>query len=87
MFLGTSIKFFMTIGEYKALINAKIDSIEKDIEELKAENKTLEKEVAQLKNDTQTSVARMESLLIEVKTKLEFYIQLKGFDENGRFKK
>ena len=86
-FVGTAIKFFVTIGEYKAIINTKIEGIEKELKGLKKENEKLEQEVSQLKADTNGSISRMEALLIEVKTKLELLMQMSGMSENGKFKK
>ena len=86
-FIAAAIKFFVTIGEYKTIINTKIETIQKDIEELKNANTNLENDVEKLKTETSVSITRMESLLIEVKTKLELLIQFAGFGENGNFKK
>ena len=86
-FIASAIKFFVTIGEYKTLINTKIESIQKDIVELKRANADLEKDVEKLKTDTSVSIARMETLLVEVKTKLELLMQFAGMGDNGKFKK
>lgn len=86
-FVGTAIKFFVTIGEYKAIINTKIESIERELKELKNDYEKLESQVSQLKTETNGSISRMETLLIEVKTKLELLMQMSGMSDNGKFKK
>lgn len=86
-FVAAAIKFFVTIGEYKTIINSKIEVIQQDILELKKANADLEKDIDKLKNDTNTSISRMEALLIEVKTRLDLIVQFTGIGENGKFKK
>ena len=86
-FIGCAIKFFVQTGQYKAIIEVKMTALEEDIKELKTANTKLEEEVGKLKLNTNTSIARMEALLVEVKTKLELIIQFVGLGENGKFKK
>lgn len=87
VFLATAIGFFVKIGEYKSVINAKMASIEIDMQELKDEYKTLKNDISKLKNDTNTTVVRIETLLIEVKTKLELLMQFSGLNTDAKFKK
>lgn len=85
-FVGVSIKFFMTLGEYKAIINTKLDDMEKDIDELKKENKNLQQEIGNLKSNTDGAIHRVEALLIKVETKMEILMSYSGIGKDGKSK-
>ena len=73
-FIACAVVFFVKIGEYKSLINNKIEALEDDVKECKDDIKNLEHEIETIKgNNTQVM-----SLLIEVKTKLELVIATTG---------
>jgi len=74
-FLASAIIFFVKIGEYKSLINNKIDVLENDVNECKNDIKELQHKIESL----ETNNNQFMSLLIEVKTKLELLIQATGF--------
>ena len=87
VFISTAITFFVKVGEYKSVINTKIEELEKDIKELKDTNAGLKKEIEKLKNDTNNTINRIETLLIRVETKMELFMQMQGYGENGKSKK
>ena len=89
VFLGTTIGFFIKIGEYKSIINTKLLMLEKALEDLKLELKETKEEIENKYNDTKEDInklktettfvtSRLETLLIEVKTKLELLMQFQG---------
>lgn len=77
-FLGASVKFFITIGEYKTIINTKIEAIEKAIKKLEDEDKLIHTEVEKIQKESSQNSSRFEAILIEVKTKLELLISMTG---------
>lgn len=99
VFLGTTIGFFIKIGEYKSIINTKLSMLEKDIEDLKKELKDTQEEIDKRYEDTKSDInklktettfvtSRLETLLIEVKTKLELLMQFQGMtNSNAKSKK
>ena len=73
-FIASAIIFFVKIGEYKSLINNKIEVLEDDVKECKIDIKDLEHEIELIKGNN----SQVMSLLIEVKTKLELVIATTG---------
>lgn len=86
-FIGTTFAFFVKIGEYKTVINTKIEELEKDIVELKDTKESLKHEIDKLKNETNSTINRIETLLIKVETKIELFMQMQGYGDNGKPKK
>lgn len=94
VFLGTTVGFFIKIGEYKSIINTKLTMLEKDIDGLKGELKETKDEIDsrfkdtkgdidKLKTETTFVTSRLETLLIEVKTKLELLMQFQGMNNQN----
>lgn len=80
-FISSAIIFFVKIGEYKSLINNKINVLDDDLDECKSDIKELQHKIENL----ETNNSQFMSLLIEVKTKLEFLIQATEiFKDNGK---
>jgi len=78
-FLASAIVFFIKIGEYKSLINNKIDVLENDVNECQNDIKELQHKIESLEANN----SQFMSLLIEVKTKLELLISATGFFKNN----
>lgn len=81
-FISMAVIFFVKIGEYKSLINNKIEVLENDVNECKNDIKDLQHKIENL----ETNNSQFMSLLIEVKTKLELLIQATGFFKNNEKK-
>lgn len=80
-FISSAIIFFVKIGEYKSLINNKINVLDDDLDECKSDIKELQHKIENLETNNSQSM----TLLIEVKTKLEFLIQAAEiFKDNGK---
>lgn len=87
-FIG-AIMFFVKTGEYKTNIDKDIKALQSDVDETKKDIKDLRKEVDKVREESTRNTTRFESLLIEVKTKLEFFMQMSGVfikDTNERNK-
>ena len=78
-FVGAIIAFFVKIGEFKTLINNDILNLKKDVDELKVSDKEKTDKISKLESETQKTTSRLETLLIEVKTRIEFFMQMSGF--------
>ena len=90
IFLSTAIGFFIKIGEYKSIINTRLSVVEEDIKDLKQEQKEIKDNLDKIENKTNQVTSKLETLLIEVKTKIELLMQFQGIitDNNDkRFKK
>lgn len=88
-FFAGAIMFFVKTGEYKTNIDKDIKALQSDVDETKKDIKDLRKEVDKVREESTRNTTRFESLLIEVKTKLEFFMQMSGFsikDTNERNK-
>lgn len=80
-FIGGLVAFFVKTGEYKNNLNAKIEAQEKEIE-------TINKEIKEIKisvEKNENNMSKLETMLIEIKTKLELVLQYSGMF-NGREK-
>lgn len=77
-FVISTIAFFIKLGQYKTVIDTKIAALNEDTIENKQELKNLKKEFNELKTNNAQTTSRLETLLIEVKTKLEVIMQLSG---------
>lgn len=73
-FASMAIIFFVKIGEYKSLINNEIKVLKDDFKECKRDIEKLENKVEAVENNNN----HMTSLLIEVKTKLEYFMTVSG---------
>ena len=74
--------FFVKTGEYKTNIDKDIKLLQSDVDENKKEIKNLHKEFEKLREESNQKTARFESLLIEVKTKIELFMQMSGIFNN-----
>lgn len=81
-FFWGAVKFFVTIGEYKTIINTKIEAIEKAIKKLESEDELIHSEVEKIQKETILNSKHFEAILIEVKTKLELLISMTGMFKN-----
>jgi hypothetical protein len=87
-FLGTSIVFFIKLGELKTSYAKDIEQLQHDVLDLQEENKEIKKEVEDIKQATNQSVLEVKTLLIEVKTKIELLMQITGlFNKHENIKK
>jgi predicted nucleic acid-binding Zn-ribbon protein len=77
-FFAGAVMFFVKTGEYKTNIDKDIKSLQTDLDEAKKDIKDLRKEVDKVREESTRNTTRFESLLIEVKTKLEFFMQMSG---------
>lgn len=78
VFMAGGLTFFFKTGSYKTNVDTKLQSLDEDIKENKKEIDELKKEVEKMKNDQTIETSRLETLLIEVKTKLELLMQFSG---------
>lgn len=81
-FFSGAIMFFVKTGEYKTNIDKDIKLLQSDVDENKKEIKNLHKEFEKLREESNQKTARFESLLIEVKTKIELFMQMSGIFNN-----
>ena len=79
LFLSTGIGFFIKIGEYKSLINNEIKSLKNDVEDCKRDIEKLENKIETVENNNN----HITSLLIEVKTKLEYFMTVSEIFKNN----
>ena len=88
VFISTAIGFFIKIGEYKSIINTRLEVVEDDIQELKQEQKEIKNNLEKIESKTNQVTSNLETLLIEVKTKIEFLMQYQGIltEHDKRFK-
>lgn len=73
-FIASAVVFFVKIGEYKSLINNEIKVLKDDMQECKRDIEKLENKIEAVENNNN----HMTSLLIEVKTKLEYFMVISG---------
>ena len=78
-FVASAIVFFMKIGEYKSLINNEIKSLKNDVEDCKRDIEKLENKIETVENNNN----HITSLLIEVKTKLEYFMTVSEIFKNN----
>jgi len=86
-FIGGAIYFFTNAGAYKTTIDKDLKALREDVDINSSEIKDIKEEIA-IMNTTHTQITtRLETLLIEVKTKLELYMQVTGlFNKNEKNK-
>lgn len=82
-FFAGAIMFFVKTGEYKTNVDKDIKSLQGDLDEAKKDIKDLRKEVDKVREESVRNTNRFESLLIEVKTKIELFMQMSGFLNNS----
>lgn len=80
-FIASIVCFFVKLGEYKSLINTDIKTLQEDVKDLKSDAKDTKKELEKIKRDTTAVTSNLETLLIEVKTKVELLVQCSGILE------
>ena len=84
-FIASIVCFFVKLGEYKSLINTDIQALKDDVKELKDDVDDTKAELEKIKSDTTQVTSKLETLLIEVKTKVELLVQCSGvFDKHER---
>lgn len=76
----------MNTGSYKKGIEKDIDVLKKEVDENKNEIQKLREEVDKLRDEGTKNTNRFEALLIEVKTKLELFMQMSGVFNNNNNK-
>lgn len=77
-FFAGGIIFLVNTGSYKKGIEKDIDVLKAEVDENKKEIKLLHEEVEKLRDESTRNTNRFEALLIEVKTKLELFMQMSG---------
>lgn len=81
---GSLIAIVIKIGELKAYTNDAIVQLKKDVANIEEHNKTQDKEISDIKQTNLQAIHRVESLLVEVSTKINMLMQLTGFfDKDG----
>lgn len=81
---GSLIAIVIKIGELKATTNDNITQLKKDVADIKEHDKTQDKEICDIKQTNLQAIHRVESLLVEVSTKINMLMQLTGFfDKDG----
>lgn len=78
-FIASAVVFFVKIGEYKSLINNEIKVLKDDMQECKKDIEKLENKIEAVESNNN----HMTSLLIEVKTKLEYFMAMSGIFKNN----
>ena len=78
-FIASAVVFFVKIGEYKSLINNEIEVLKQEVKDCKRDIEKVEDKIETVEGNNN----QIMSLLIEVKTKLEFYIN----ENQTKFKK
>ena len=77
-FIGSTIAFFVKLGEYKSIINTDIESVKKEIGKINSDIKNFEKDLEEIKTKTNETTSKLETVLVEIKTKLELFMQYSG---------
>ena len=88
IFLGGGITFFFKTGSYKSAVDNQIHTLQEDVVENKNELKELKEDFEKIKIESNRVTSHLETLLIEVKTKLELLMQFSSWNKgNERNKK
>ena len=82
-FVSSALIFFVKIGEYKSLINNEIKVLKEEFKDCKKDIEKLENKIETLESNNNN----VTSLLIEVKTKLEYFMAVSGIFKNNDSKK
>lgn len=85
-FIVSIVVFFVKLGEYKSAVNIDILSVKDDVKDLQHQIDEMTEEIDKIKDDTNITTKNLETLLIEVKTKVDLLIQGSGMF-NERIKK
>lgn len=84
VFIGGLVTFFVKTGEYKNNLNAKIETQEKEIDNINKEIQEIKASVE--KNES--NMAKLETMLVEIRTRLDIFLQYSGvFNGTEGFKK
>lgn len=82
-FFAGAIMFFVKTGEYKTNIQKDIETLKGEVKENDNEIKDLHKEIEKLRNESNQNTTRFETLLIEVKTKIDIIMQTSEIFKNN----
>jgi len=77
-FIVSTVVFFIKLGEYKSIINSDIETLKRDVENLKKDVEKVEDDLENIQLETNKVTSNLESMLIEIRTKLELLIQYSG---------
>lgn len=78
MFMAGGLAFFFKSGGYKTNVDTKLQSLDEDVKENKKDIEELRDDFEKMKTEQSVETSRLETLLIEVKTKLELLMQFSG---------
>lgn len=78
-FIGGAIMLFVKAGELKTTTTKDIEQIKEDVRELQKKEKDQDSRINEIKDKNDIAINRVEGLLIELKTKLEIFMQ-NGFN-------
>ena len=81
-FVGGAFLFFETTGEVKNSALKDIENIQEDIREIHKKDNEQDKKIDEIDDKTSVAINRLEGLLIEVKTTLDFIKN--GFKNDGQ---
>ncbi|RAI14212.1 MAG: hypothetical protein DKM23_00020 [Candidatus Melainabacteria bacterium] len=81
-FVGGAFLFFEKAGEVKNSALKDIENIQEEIKEIHKKDIEQDKKIDEIDDKNTCAINRLEGLLIEVKTTLEFFIR-NGFNNDG----
>lgn len=80
VFITGGITFFFKTGSYKTTVDTQLKNLEEDVKENKTEIEELKDDFDKMKTENTMTTSRLETLLIEVKTKLELLMQFSNWN-------
>lgn len=86
-FVGSLIALFIKIGEIKTTIADKIVALETRVDKIESHNKEQDGTISKIKETNSEAIRRVESLLIEVSTKINLLMELSGLFKNNEHKR
>lgn len=84
VFITGGLTFFFKTGSYKTNVDTKLQSLDEDVKENKKEIEELRDDFEKTKAEHNVVTSRLETLLIEVKTKLELLMQFSNWKKDER---
>jgi len=84
VFITGGLTFFFKTGSYKTNVDTKLQSLDEDVKENKKEIEDLRDDFEKTKTEHNIVTSRLETLLIEVKTKLELLMQFSNWKKDER---
>ena len=82
-FVGSLIALFIKIGEIKTTITDRLVALEVRADKIEEHNKEQDGEISNIKQTNLQAIHRVESLLVEVSTKINMLMELSGLFKDG----